>query len=297
MNGACESPRQLRMRTQISRYKRSQIAAVTGMLILLYFMPASGQANPVPKSGQILWLTANGLRIKTVIYRGAGVQPRSRPVLMVVLHGDLPSPSYHYEFSRRAALQMNNVVVAALLRPGYTDGAGDRSDGEMGLTTGDNYTPEVVDTVAEIVRQLKQQFHPASTVLAGHSGGAAITADLLGRWPALANAALLVSCPCDVPAWRKHMLDVQKNPIWLAPVKSLSPMDLVGKVPHSVRVRMLVGGDDPVAPPELSQRYADALKKQGDAVSLRIVPGLKHNILLEPPVFDALKALVESERQ
>ena len=228
-------------------------------------------------------------------WRGSGAT--SHRVLVVVLHGDLPSPSYHYEFSRQAALMINNVVIAALLRPGYTDGAGDRSDGEMGLTTGDNYTPDVVDTLAEIVRQLKQKFHPARTVLAGHSGGAAISADLLGRWPALANAALLVSCPCDVPVWRKHMLELQKNPIWLAPVKSLSPMDLLDKIPHSVRVRMLVGGDDPVAPPQLSRRYADALRRQGDDVSLTIVPGLKHNMLLEPPVFDALKALVESVRQ
>ena len=179
------------------------------------------------------------------------------------------------------------------MRRGYTDGAGDRSDGDMGLTTRDNYTASVVDTVAEIIRQLKQKFHAIRTVIAGHSGGAAIGPDLLARWPALVNAAMLVSCPCDVAAWRKHMLEVQKDPIWLAPVKSLSPIDLAGKVLRTVRVRMLVGGDDPVAPPELSRRYAEALRRQGGDVSLTILPGLKHNILLEPVVLDALKALVQ----
>jgi pimeloyl-ACP methyl ester carboxylesterase len=279
------------------RRKRSLLMpAITGMLVFLCFMPSMlAQAGSASQSGQTLWFTANGLRIKSVTYRGAGLKPTSHPVLVVVLHGDLPSPSYHYEFSRRAALKMTNVVVAALLRPGYMDGVGDHSDSEMGLTTGDNYTTEVVDTVAEVVRQLKQKFHPARTVLAGHSGGAAISADLLGRWPALANAALLVSCPCDVTAWRKHMLGLQKNPIWLAPVKSLSPMDLAGKVPRAVPVRMLVGGDDPVAPPELSQRYADALRKQGNDVSLTILPGLQHNILLEPAVFDALRVMVQTK--
>jgi pimeloyl-ACP methyl ester carboxylesterase len=270
--------------------------AIRGMLVFLCFMCwMEGQTNPAPQSGQALWLTANGLRIKTVIYRDAGVKPSAHPTLVVVLHGDLPSPSYHYEFSRRAALKMKNVVVAALLRPGYTDATGDRSAGKMGLTTGDNYTTEIVDTVAEVIRQLKQKFHPARTVLAGHSGGAAISADLLGRWPALANAALLVSCPCDVTAWRKHMLKLQKNPIWLAPVNSLSPIDLADKVPHTVLVRMLVGSNDPVAPPELSQRYADALRKRGDDVTLTIVPGLKHNILLEPVVLDVLNALVQAK--
>jgi pimeloyl-ACP methyl ester carboxylesterase len=166
---------------------------------------------------------------------------------------------------------------------------GDRSEGEMGHYTGDNYTPEVIDAVADAIKQFKEKFHPARTVLVGHSGGAAITGDLLGRWPKLVDSALMVSCPCDVPAWRQHMLRMQKNPIWLLPVKSLSPLDLVEKVPRCVRIRMLVGSEDPVAPPEFSQRYADALKKQGDDVSLKILPGLKHNILLEPQVMEALK--------
>lgn len=264
------------------------------MLILMgcRIAPSSAQDNSASHPGETLWLSANGQRIKSVVYRSARQKQGSHPVLVVVLHGDLPSPSYHYEFSRRAALEMDNVVVAALLRPGYTDETGDRSDGDMGLTTGDNYTAAVMDTVAEIIRQLKQKFHPIRTVITGHSGGAAISADMLARWPALANAALLVSCPCDVSAWRKHMLNLQKNPIWLAPVHSLSPIDLAGKVPRGIRVRMLVGGDDPVAPPELSQRYAKALRQQGDDVRLTIVPGLKHNILLEPVVLEALKTLV-----
>jgi pimeloyl-ACP methyl ester carboxylesterase len=71
-------------------------------------------------------------------------------------------------------------------------------------------------------------------------------------------------------------------------------MDLADKVPRTISVRMLVGGDDPVAPPELSQRYAAALRREGDHVALTIVPGLKHNILLEPVVLDALNALVQA---
>jgi hypothetical protein len=35
------------------------------------------------------------------------------------------------------------------------------------------------------------------------------------------------------------------NPIWSAPVESLSPIDLAGNVLPSVRVRLLVGADDP----------------------------------------------------
>jgi pimeloyl-ACP methyl ester carboxylesterase len=271
----------------------SRIASVILGCVVLMQCAAAGQANSTPSGGETLWLVAKGLRIKTVIYRSAKLT--AHPVLVVVLHGDLPKPSYHYEFSRRAAMKMDDVVVAALLRPGYTDGAGDHSEGEMGQTTGDNYTPAVVDTVADAVGQLQKNFHPARTVLAGHSGGAAITADLLGRWPTLVDAALLVSCPCDVPAWRKHMQEVQRDPIWSAPVKSLSPMDLADKVSRSVRVQMVVGGDDPVAPLELSRRYAGELRKYGHNVGLTVLPGLKHNILLEPAALEALEALVQAK--
>lgn len=259
--------------------------------------PSSNAASPqapAPVSGETLWVKGNGLRLKTRIYQSTKLS--SHPVLVVVLHGDSPAgpPSYQYAFARKAATQMDNVVVAALLRPGYRDDTGDQSDGERGLTTGDNYTPEIVDAVAQVIDQLKTKFGPAGTVLVGHSGGAAITADVLGRWPDEVHAALLVSCPCDVVAWRKHMMQMQPDPVWLVPIKSLSPIDLASKVPPSVRVRMLVGSEDPVAPPELTQQYASALHTHGTNVTVTIAPGLKHDILLEPIAFEQLKAVVET---
>jgi len=124
-------------------------------------------------AGEKRWLEANGLHIKTTIYRSAKLS--NHPVLIVVVHGDLlgvraiPSSTYHYVFARDAAMKMDDVVIAALLRPGYRDDAGDQSEGEQGLATGDNYTPVVVDAVAQAIEQLKAKFHPARTVLAGHA--------------------------------------------------------------------------------------------------------------------------------
>jgi pimeloyl-ACP methyl ester carboxylesterase len=221
-----------------------------------------------------------------------------------VLHGDLLAPgappTYHYAFARRAAEQMDDVVAAALLRPGYADDDGDRSEGKQGMRTGDNYTPEVVDAVAVEVRELQTKFHPAATVLAGHSGGAAITGNLLGRHPSEVDAALLVSCPCDLSVWRNHMMKYyfpKVGPfslLFLAPVKSLSPVDLAAGVPPSTRVRMVVGSQDPVAPPNLTREYAEALRKRGVDVAVTIAPGLEHDILLEPVVSEQLKRLVEA---
>jgi len=262
--------------------------------------PAAQTAGPF--AGEPKWLTGGGLQLKAEIYKSPKVG--DHPVLIVVLHGDLldgsESPSYHYLFASRSAAKMDNVVIAAFLRPGYTDGDGDRSGGERGMATGDNYTAEVVDATAQAIGELKTLFHPVMTVLVGHSGGAAISADLLGGQPLAGDAALLVSCPCDVPEWRKEMLRTQLSNIgplsllFLLPVKSLSPMDSVNSVRPSVRVRMVVGSRDSVAPPKFTERYADALRKHGVDVSVTIAPGLEHNILLQPVVFEQLKDIVDA---
>jgi predicted esterase len=93
------------------------------------------------------------------------------------------------------------------------------------------------------------------------------------------------------------MLKMQGNPIWLAPVDSLSPLDLAGKVSATVHVRMLVGKEDPVAPPELTQRYTEALRNHSVDVTMTTAPGLKHDILLEPVAFAELEALIKSVGQ
>jgi pimeloyl-ACP methyl ester carboxylesterase len=275
---------------------------VVAALLLLTFAFISAPQQSSSSAGETLWITVNGLRLKTKIFRNA--KPTDHPVLIAVLHGDLlapgPPPSYHYAFARRAAEQMDNVIAAAMLRPGYADDANDRSTGERGLRTGDNYTPEVVDAIAQAIRQLQTKFHLRATIVVGHSGGAAIAGDLLGRYPSEVNAALLVSCVCDVPAWRKHMVKYEFREVgplsllFLAPVRSLSPLDLAVGVPASTRVRMVVGSQDPVAPPYLTQGYAAALHRHGVDAAVTIAPGLGHEILLEPVVLKQLQDLVQT---
>jgi pimeloyl-ACP methyl ester carboxylesterase len=264
----------------------------------VFGQPAAGD----PPAAKTLWLEGNKLKLKTSIYESARLS--GHPVLVVVLHGDLlgfrmlPPTTYHYVFADEATRRIEDVVVAALLRPGYRDHSGERSEGEQGLATGDNYTPEVVAAVAGVVEQLKARFHPAHTVLAGHSGGAAITGDLLGRLPSAVDGALLASCPCDLVGWRKYMMRLQNNnPIWSAPIRGLSPQELAGSVSPSVRVAVLVGANDDVAPPAMSREYAQILKKRVSDVTLTVAPGLGHEILLEPVTYEALKSLVESLRR
>lgn len=299
--GHAQSPRKRRQMYGVPR----RLLALTLLLAVVWLSackritlgPAeSTSQKPTSASGETLWLTANGLRLKTKIYKSAKLE--DRPILIVVLHGDSPfgPPSYQYAFARRATEQIDNAVVAAVLRPGYTDDSGEKSEGTRGMTTGDNYAAQVIDAVAQTIDQLKAKFHPSATVLVGHSGGAAITGDLLGRSPREVEGALMVSCPCDLSKWRAHMLRLKKNPIWLMPVKSLSPIELANKVSPSVRVRMLVGSEDPIAPPALTQEYAAALKTHGVNVEVTVANRLKHDILLEPVAFEQLKDLVASSR-
>jgi pimeloyl-ACP methyl ester carboxylesterase len=285
-------------------FRDSRCAAIAAAAVLVCAMTpyALAQASGDPPAARTLWLEVNRLKLKTSIYESPRLT--SHPILVVVLHGDLlglrmvPPTTYHYVFADEMTRRIDDVVVAAVMRPGYRDHSGERSDGDPGLGTGDNYTPEVVDAVAGVIEQLKARFHPSHTVLAGHSGGAAITGDLLGRAPSAVDGALLISCPCDLAAWRKHMMRMQdNNPIWSAPIHALSPLELATKVSPVVHVAVLVGANDDVAPPSMSRDYAEAVKRRANNVTLTVVPGLGHDILLEPITYETLQRLVRGLSQ
>jgi len=252
-------------------------------------MAPSAQAQ----NGEKEWLGAAGQRIRAAVFRNADAG--DSPVLVVVLHGDLDTGGAS-PFANKAASQIHGVIAAALVRPGYTDEGGDTSDGSMGKTNGDNCTPEVLNQMDAAIRQLKAQLHPSAVVLVGHSGGAAITADLVARDNGLASAALLLSCPCDVPAWRKHMNTLRPNPTWDEPVTSISPMSVVDKVGPKTQIWMMVGDKDDVAPPEFTDGYAAALRKHGIEPHVTVLPGRGHNIIFDSAAIQQLAVLVAQLR-
>lgn len=254
------------------------------------FAQSAAAPADATKTGETLWVTTTQ-RIKSRLYEHAGLS--AHPILVIVVHGDSPDgpPRYQYRFAKLAAAAIPDAVVAAVLRPGYSDGE-DTSDGMRGFTTADNYTPEVVNAVATVLSELKDRYHPRRVILVGHSGGAAIAGDLLGQKGVAVDGALLVSCPCDLVAARKHLRELKGNPIWDAPVRSLSPLTLVDRVPASTKIWMLFGSDDQIAPSVLSLTYTDALRNRNVAVNVTIAPGLGHNILLEPVAMDQLKEVV-----
>jgi len=114
-------------------------------------------------------------------------------------------------------------------------------------------------------------------VLIGHSGGAAMAGVMLGRQPGLADAAVLIACPCDVPAWRA--MHGRKDFPW----SSESAIRYVDRVPSSSQVAIVVGGKDDVTPPALSVAYADALRTRGISVDLSILTGVDHVAVINAP--------------
>ncbi len=237
------------------------------------------------------WAGVPGSRIHARIFQAADVKPS--PVLVVVLHGDAPfnNPTYQYAFAKKVVERFPRVIAAALLRPGYADTV-NRSDGIRGTATGDNYTPEVLHALNASIIQLKSEVRPLTVVLVGHSGGSVLSADLMEIYPGLATAALLVSCPCDVSAWRKHMQSVSPSPLWTVPVRSISPMDHAGSIREGARIAMVVGEKDPIAPEIFTDNYALLLKKRGIEVAVTKIPGAGHEILSNEVVLRELAKLI-----
>jgi pimeloyl-ACP methyl ester carboxylesterase len=255
----------------------------------LFACAPKAPAPPLP-AGQTLGLPTPSGRIVGRLYRGTG----TTRVLVVVLHGDSPKAPvrYHYDLAAAVAHDVPGVAAVGLMRPGYADpGSGGTSAGPLGNPAGGNYTPDVVATLDTAIEDLRADLHPTRVVLVGHSGGAALIGDLMGRYPGIADDAVMVSCPCDVPAWRAWMASKQSAAAWREPVHSLSPQALAGAVATTARLHLWVGARDATALPRFSQAYVDALRRRGIAADLTILPGRKHGILLAPEVVNGIEAV------
>jgi dienelactone hydrolase len=213
--------------------------------------------------------------------------PRDNAPLIVVLHGDAPAikPSYQYRFSRIVGNSAPGVHVVGLLRPGYADPFGAQSNGDRGLfTTANNSTPDVIADLASAIEVLKAKFAASTVIVVGHSGGAALTADIAADNSGLIQRAFLIAYPCDVPAFRRHMAKARQSPFWLLPVRSISPLETLTRMAPGTIVRAITGSDDNIALPIYAQTYVQRAQRRGTPASLRILPKADHEILLDDAV-------------
>jgi predicted esterase len=216
--------------------------------------------------------------------------PEGRPAAMVVwLHGDQSSggpATSHVQPARETALRFaaDRVLSVAMWRPGYSDAAGNTSGGDN-HGRNDSYTKKNMEIVGDAISRLKSHYGPSRTVLVGHSGGAATTANLLGMMPSLVDAAVLVSCPCDLRAWRAG------HRWW---PNSEDPLVWADKVAAPVTVIALTGTADDNTSQSLAQTYVRILSSHQVDARFVSIPDATHNSALRAQeVIDAVASVLK----
>jgi pimeloyl-ACP methyl ester carboxylesterase len=236
-------------------------------LIIVFFLPVSAFAasceapdNVTRVSGRDECLIARTFEAKKDVHP---------PVMYVLLHGNhsdgSPATSMFKPAQSLVEKSRGSAVAVALVRPGYNDDEGNYSTGSRNRAG--NWTTDVIDDIADAIRRLKEQHKPSRVVLIGHSGGSAVSGVILGRHPGLANAALLVGCVCDVRQWRSG-----RTGFWT----SASPSDYVKRIPPATQISVLVGANDTVTIPSLSESYVADLTDHGFKVNFKLAEGRDH---------------------
>lgn len=223
--------------------------------------------------------------LHTEVYGGSDVNARIH-TLVIVIHDDAEPGTRTSEkaFAQAAMRVMPETVSATILRPGHRDAEGHASPGDRGNGHGDDLTVDRLAKIGAAVLDLKRRYPRANVILVGDGGGAAVVANLAGLHPDLADAIMLVGCPCALPEWRTHMGARTGDTAWTLPVTSLDPLKTAGGVSTSLRVVVVVGANDQVTPVKFSRAYVEALTLRGIATDYRIIPGGGHDLLGKPDV-------------
>jgi len=217
--------------------------------------------------------------------------PAAKTTMVVFIHGDgSRGGASDYLFPTAETYGAPGVVAVGLIRPGYYDSSDNRSTGESYRREGDGYKPHIVDAVAAALRNLKSHFGAARVVLAGHSGGAAISGVIMGKYPGLADAAVLAACPCNVPEWR--VLRRGRNN-W---TESLSPHDFIDGIAEGAEIVAITGGGDRNTGPILAREYVEAVTARGIKARFIKLPDVSHNGAARSDAFkDAVRRLVAGD--
>ena len=251
---------------------------LASIVLLVLYVAFGAQAHAASKCNNIeSEVSVNGTC--TVIETYKSKKLSASPTLAVVLHGDSPfwTPSVQYRVAQHLAKNQDNLISVGMLRPGYTDDFGSKSDGVRGETVGDNYDDKRVNQIGNTIAALKKHHNASKVVVIGHSGGAAITARLSALFPQLVNHAVVISCPCNINAWRKDMLVRNEYELFKGDLDISSPVELATKVSANTKIDLIIGKDDDNTKPYLTKEYYEALKKHGKNVNLHMIAG-GHNI-------------------
>jgi hypothetical protein len=195
-------------------------------------------------------------------------------VMLIWLHGDISSggpANYHFRDAETATSKLKDFspLSVALVRPGYDDGSGRTSTVAEGHgARQDHYTNVNITEVASAIDNLKSYYKPEKTILIGHSGGAAYAANIIGMFPDTAQGAVIVSCPCDLQAWRSG-----RQP-WTA---SEDPKKWISFIKSTTQVAALTGDGDTNTLPILAENYVAQLVQRGIQAEFTLLANTPHN--------------------
>lgn len=212
----------------------------------------------------------------------------SAKTLIVMLHGDGEGQLGHRQIDRWSAigrsLLSHDRNVFFMVRPGYRSPVGNSSG--CANPKDDDYTAENMARVAGALASLKTTYKAEKVVLVGHSGGAATSALVLGKHPAVADAALLLGCPCDVPPWRDHRnAQRARGGPW---TNSLNPLQFIAGIPTGTPVLAVTGSEDDNTLAEFAKRWVAKASANGAHARYADAAGFNHSTIQQWPLIDAM---------
>lgn len=223
----------------------------------------------------------------------------AHPILVVTLHGDANQGvnDSFFDFTKSITSENSNVIAVAMLRPGFSDLQGNKSDGVKGFSVGDNYDEPRVAQLAGAIAFLKNYYNVEKVVLVGDSGGAALGANITAMFPGLVDHAFISACPCNINAWRKIMYELTNMSIFSRELTKTSPVDIAAQIPDSTSISIYVGELDKKTPPSLSQEFKSVLLENGKDVRFTLVQGGGHGNLGAPQLMDELSMVISSHNK
>jgi hypothetical protein len=96
-----------------------------------------------------------------------------------------------------------------------------------------------------------------------------------------------------VEKWRQNMFQLTGRPVFQGKLDTLSPVEQITGMSNQANITMIVGNQDKVTPPGLSERYQAVAAQLGKKVRLVQLEGKEHEIFLDPAVFAALATMVK----
>ena len=229
-------------------------------LMLLYVNQADARCES-PDNLNYVSGSEHCLAIKTLSPPGD-----SAKTLVVALHGDLSrggDADSTISVAMRAASY--GAIGVGMARPGYTlDGRTSSGEATRDLHRDDRFTFSEISSIAVAVASLKKHHDAKRVVMVGHSGGSIISGVILGGAAPLVDAAILVSCPCNMVEWRYSH---NRRPF----ANAESPSDYLSLVPKTSKIFALTGERDENTWPELAQDYVKKARSMGlDAIFLMV---------------------------